>query len=157
MVHDGRSIHIRVENGRRPIEFTIPAELGDGAPFSFHITPGAFHRLNWLAARRVNEIFTGSSDTHAKDAAFRPSRTATRHLRMIQTLDGRIAGASHRDIAEVLFGDPAVRRGWSADGDLRAQVRYLARRSAELSSGGYRQLAGLIEDPGDSPAAPDSP
>jgi len=148
MLHDGHSIHIRVESECHPIELTIPSELADGHPFSFRVAPGAFQRLNWLAARRVNEILTGSRLIAAKGTVFRPSRTAVTHMRMIQTLDGRLAGASHRDIAAVIFGDHAIHRSWSADGELRAQIRYLVRRSAELASGGYRHLAGLNDNPG---------
>jgi hypothetical protein len=157
MFHDGRLIRIRVESGCHPIELTILPTLGDGVPFSFRVAPGAFQRVNWLAARRVNEILTGSVSAEANSRAFRPSRAAIMHLRMIQTLDGRRAGASHRDIAAAIFGDRAVARRWSADGELRAQLRYLVRRSNELSSGGYRRLVGLIDDPGDFEASPESP
>ena len=158
LLHDGRSIHIRVETGCRPIELTIPAALGEGAPFSFRVAPGAFQRINWLAAMRANEILTGSRLSAVEGRAFRPSRTAVTHMRMIQALDGRMAGASHRDIAAAVFGGHLVRRSWSADGELRAQIRYLVRRSSELASGGYWNLAGLGDySPGDFRTTADSP
>jgi hypothetical protein len=158
MVHDGRLIQVRIERGCRSTELTIPPELEDGLPFSFRVTPGRFHRLNWLAAQRVNEILTASRPTAVTGTAFRPTRTAVTHMRMIQILDGRAAGASHRDIATAVFGDQVVRRSWSADGELRAQVRYLVRRSAKLASNGYRHLAGLEDEaPGDFATVPDSP
>jgi len=73
-------------------------------------------------------------------------------------IDARAAGASHKDIAAAVFGDQVVRRSWSADGELRAQVRYLVRRSAKLASNGYRHLAGLDDEaPGDFATVPDSP
>ncbi len=79
-------------------------------------------------------------------------------MRMLQVLDGRAAGASHREIAAAIFGDQVIRRRWSADGELRAQVRYLTRRSTLLVSNGYRRLAGLDDpNPGDFPETRDSP
>jgi hypothetical protein len=157
LIHDGRSIHIQVECGRHPIQLTIPPDLGDGVQFSFRIVSGALGRLNWLAARRADQILAGSIRERPRSAVFRPSRAAVMHLRMIQALDGRTAGASHRDIAEVVFGKRAVHRDWSADSELRARMRYLVRRSTELASSGYRSLAGLKDNPGDFGRSPDSP
>jgi hypothetical protein len=71
------------------------------------------------------------------------SRAGALHLRALQALDGREAGASHREIAEVLFGEDAVRERWSADGELRAQVRYLLTRAHGFLNGGYLALAGI--------------
>lgn len=68
------------------------------------------------------------------------SRAGLLHLRALQALDGQQHGASHREIAEVLFGDEAVRARWSADGELRAQVRHLLSRANGLVAGGYLTL-----------------
>ena len=68
------------------------------------------------------------------------SRTALVHLRAFQALDGIAAEASHRTIARVLFGAEEVTRRWTADGELRAQVRYLVRRARAFRDGGYRSL-----------------
>lgn len=158
LIHDGQSIHIRIDTGRRTTELTIPSELEDGRPFSFRIAPGGFHRLNWLAARRANQVLTASLAAASTNAVFRPTRGAMLHMRMIQALDGRAVGASHREIAGAVFGKQIVDRSWSADGELRAQVRYLIRRSTVLASIGYRHLAGFDDKhPGDIAEAPDSP
>lgn len=71
------------------------------------------------------------------------SRANLLHLRALQALDARLDGASHREIAEVLFGAAAVRTRWSADGELRAQVRYLLSRANGLVHRGYLALAGV--------------
>lgn len=70
------------------------------------------------------------------------SRAGLLHLRALQALDGQQHGASHRDIAEALFGADAVRTRWSADGELRAQVRHLLSRARAFLNGGYLGLAG---------------
>lgn len=71
------------------------------------------------------------------------SRAGLLHLRALQALDGRHEGASHRELAEVLFGKDAVRTRWSADGELRAQVRHLLSRANGFVRGGYLALAGV--------------
>lgn len=62
------------------------------------------------------------------------------HLRALQALDGEVAGASHREIAEVIFGAEDVFQRWATNSELRAQVRYLLRRGHHLVNTGYRQL-----------------
>ncbi len=77
------------------------------------------------------------------------------HLRALQALDARQAGARHRDIAEALFGFDSVQSRWNADSELRAQVRHILARAEEFMRGGYLALAGVrqqpIHPPGDEP------
>lgn len=88
-----------------------------------------------------------------------PARPVTRaallHLRAVQALDAVQAGASHRDIAQALFGLEAVVLRWHEDGELRAQVRHLIRRAEAFMTGGYLALAGVSQPvskhPGDEP------
>lgn len=76
------------------------------------------------------------------------SRAGLLHLRALQALDGQQHGASHREIAEALFGADAVRARWSADGELRAQVRHLLTRAQGFLRGGYLALAGVSRKSG---------
>ncbi|EOX9906180.1 DUF2285 domain-containing protein, partial [Pseudomonas aeruginosa] len=69
----------------------------------------------------------------------RPAATALLELHTLQALDGTLAGASLRLVADVLFGP----EDWHADGALRARVRRLVRRGQRLMRGGYRRLAQL--------------
>lgn len=89
------------------------------------------------------------------DPARPVTRTALLHLRTLQALDASQAGASHRDIAQALFGLEAVVRRWHEDGELRAQVRHLLRRAKAYMTGGYLALAGVpqpaAKHPGDEP------
>jgi len=91
----------------------------------------------------------------AEDFTRTVTRAALLHLRALQALDGAQAGASHRDIAQALFGLEAVALRWQADGELRAQVRHLLRRAEAYMGGGYLSLAGIrrtaAERPGDEP------
>ena len=62
------------------------------------------------------------------------------HMHTLQALDGTLAGASQRGVAEVLFGINTVAERWYDDSDLRAQVRRLIRRGQTLMDGGYQRL-----------------
>jgi hypothetical protein len=77
------------------------------------------------------------------------TRAGLLHLRALQAIDASNDGASHRDIATALFGPEAVRTRWSADGELRAQLRHVLARAEEMLRGGYLRLAGI------APWAPD--
>jgi hypothetical protein len=55
-------------------------------------------------------------------------------------LDGRDAGASHREAAEVIFGTKRVRADWSARGGwLKERMRRALAKGEELRDGGYRR------------------
>src|SRR3546814_15729907 len=73
-----------------------------------------------------------SSDVCSSDLLARPTRGAVTHLRALQALDGALAGASHREIATVLFVEAEVAARWSPDSELRAQVRSLVQRGRAL-------------------------
>lgn len=64
-------------------------------------------------------------------------------LYTLQALDGTLAGASLRTVADALYGPDAVTAAWHADGDLRARVRRLVQRGKRLMCGDYRRLAQL--------------
>jgi hypothetical protein len=60
---------------------------------------------------------------------------------VLQALDGFLAGASQREIAEALFGVSQVRRDWrDAGGHMRDRVRRAIRRGRTLMTGGYLSL-----------------
>jgi hypothetical protein len=82
----------------------------------------------------------GSARLDSPAATAAASRAGATHMRMLQALDGAIAGASQRDIAMVLFGDRRASLDWSADSALRAQTRHAIRRARALMNGHYRRL-----------------
>ncbi|HEY9553150.1 DNA -binding domain-containing protein [Allosphingosinicella sp.] len=67
-----------------------------------------------------------------------PDVQMRRHLLALRVHDALSAGASQREIADVLFGSPT---GSSDRADsLRSRVRRLARESRRLATGGWRTL-----------------
>jgi len=73
-------------------------------------------------------------------AAFRPGRDLVVHFRTLRALDAQAVGASHREIAEALFGERDVWERWAKDGELRSYIRFLLRRGRRLVEGGYCRL-----------------
>lgn len=112
--------------------------LGDGYAFLVPSPTEPDHAAGVMT--RVRSAMQGTAEPTSGHPPALVSRAAIVHLRALQALDGIDAGASHRTIARVLFGADAVTRRWTADGELRAQVRYLVRRARALRDGGYRSL-----------------
>ncbi|WP_353642538.1 DUF2285 domain-containing protein [Mesorhizobium sp. WSM2239] len=71
-----------------------------------------------------------------------PHEKRSRRLHfVIRALDGSLAGASHRDIAQAVFGKGRVRADWMHPGDhLRDHIRRAVRRGRALMNGGYRDF-----------------
>lgn len=68
-------------------------------------------------------------------------KRASRWARMLQAHDGAVAGATHREIANTIFGAELVRSEWRGASDhLRLKVQRLLREARRLASGGYRSL-----------------
>lgn len=64
-----------------------------------------------------------------------------RWLVMLRVHDAVTAGASHREIAQALFGAARVAADWTAPSDaLRSSIRRLVRGADLLAGGGYRWL-----------------
>ena len=58
----------------------------------------------------------------------------------LRALDGRVAEASYREIAEALFGAARLpERGWKTH-DLRDRTACLVRLGVAMMQGGYRRL-----------------
>lgn len=75
-----------------------------------------------------------------------PPFAAKRLVTVLRAFDGVQAGASQRQIAEVLWGEAAVERNWDGASDcLRSQMQRLIRTGKQLVDGGYRRLLGAPE------------
>ncbi|BCM17691.1 DNA -binding domain-containing protein [Mesorhizobium sp. J8] len=69
---------------------------------------------------------------------FRPEARCRRLRFVLRALDGSLAGASYRDIAEVLLGQARVHADWADPRDhLRDRIRRAVRRGRALMNGGY--------------------
>ncbi len=149
----GTGLTLLTEVSAQRLRVSLGDDLADGAAYACTVPlgPGLRGQLDAFTTQAL--ILEGRAPATA------PARVATRgallHLRALQALDGAQAGASHRDIAQTLFGLEAVVRRWHADGELRAQVRHLLRRAEAYMQGGYLVLAGVgriaAQPPGDEP------
>lgn len=80
-------------------------------------------------------VFSGVSSARAQ--------TNARQAMALRVYDGLRAGASHRDIATVLYGDDRVDAEWRSETDsLKSRIRRLAKLANRLADGGYRALLG---------------
>lgn len=125
------------------MRLSLSGTLADGAAYASAVplTPSLRGQLGTFNAQAQ------ALEGHAPrvDPARAVTRAALLHLRALQALDASRAGASHRDIAEALFGLEAVVLRWHEDGELRAQIRHLMRRAEESMAGGYLAMAGAHE------------
>jgi len=132
---------LAAEISERRLRWALADDLADGATYACTIPlgPDLLGRLETFHAK------ARALEGHAPTSP--PSRPATRammvHLRALQALDAAQDGASHRDIAQTLFGLEEVVLRWHEDGELRAQVRHLLRRGQAYMDGDYLTLAGF--------------
>ncbi|CDX53847.1 conserved hypothetical protein [Mesorhizobium plurifarium] len=69
---------------------------------------------------------------------FPPEARGSRLRFVLRALDGSVAGASYRDIAEALIGHTRVRADWTDPRDhLRDRIRRAVTRARLLMNGGY--------------------
>jgi len=150
---DGRDLSLTADLSAQRMRLSLSGALADGAAYASAVplTPRLRGQLDAF------NVQAEALEGHAPhlDPARAVTRAAQLHLRALQALDASQAGASHRDIAQALFGLEAVVLRWHEDGELRAQVRHLLRRAEALMTGGYFVLAGVsrpaAKHPGDEP------
>lgn len=147
------SLTLLAEVSSHRLQVSLAGDLGDGEPYAVTVPLGRSLRGQLDAFNMQALALRGVTPSAMPVRA--SSRAALLHLRALQALDGLQAGASHREIAQVLFGAETVAKRWQADGELRAQVRHLLRRAEAYMHGGYRALAGVegsaAQPPGDEP------
>jgi hypothetical protein len=148
---EGSDLTLTADTSALRMKLSLSGSLSDGAAYasSAPMTPQLRGQLDLLAAHA--QALEGLAPQF--ESARKVARSGLLHLRALQALDASQAGASHRDIAQALFGLDAVVRRWHADGELRAQVRYLLRRAEKFMAGGYLSLVGVshgaANDPGE--------
>lgn len=148
---DGHDWALTADLSAQRMRLSLSGALEDGAAYASAVplTPHLRGQLDTFNAQA--QALEGH--TPQIDPARPATRAALLHLRALQALDASQAGASHRDIAQALFGLEAVVLRWHEDGELRAQVRHLLRRAEAFMTGGYLVLAGVshpaVKHPGD--------
>lgn len=146
-------MNITAEHGPNRLRVSLSTALGDGAAYGLTVPLDAHLRTRLPGYQvQANAVQGQWPPVSVKKI----TRASLLHLHALQALDASQAGARHRDIAGALFGVDAVRKRWTADGELRAQVRHLLTRAEGFMRGGYLALAGVRQlhtsAPGDDPA-----
>ncbi|MGP1683725.1 MAG: DUF2285 domain-containing protein, partial [Giesbergeria sp.] len=149
LIHDGRRLVLVARQPGCCLRLALAPALEDGMAYVYAIracqTPCAHFRAlaGELDKLQADKLQAANTATPAGVVKPRPSPSSLLELHTLQALDGTLAGASLRTVADVLFGSDAVAEGWHADGNLRARVRRLVQRGKKLMLGGYRRLAQL--------------
>lgn len=156
LLHFGEQISCAADIAPAPLRVTLDTRLSEGDPFGYVLLSGTHVPDRWRAvARHLARLNSCATKTTGPVAA---SREVIGHMRGLQALDGKAQHASHRQIAEVVFGPERVEQSWDPDSELRAQVRHLLRRAEGLVDGGYQRLLGhRSAGDGDPPRDLESP
>jgi hypothetical protein len=132
--------HLLIVNSHRAVQLAVRgASLSRPSYLLTELNlPPSKERLRLTAIADFNALI-GSACRPGERAQSLPSCDRLRLV--LQALDGFLAGASQREIAEALFGVSRVSRDWrDSGGHLRDRVRRAVRRGRTLMNGGYRSL-----------------
>lgn len=140
LTHDGKRLVLTTQLVNRMLRMAISPALEDGMAYVYAVRAGCKLPERWRAIEAELKLLDAAKVHRTAIATGRPGRTSMLHMRTLQALDGTLAGASQRGVAEVLFGIAAVTERWYDDGDLRAQVRRMIWRGQTLMDGGYHRL-----------------
>jgi hypothetical protein len=132
---DGRHIMVRLDNGDLRLLFSGPADrplaavlpLDDDLP----IRATAALRLWARMAEQPNQ---------QEDPLALTRQRRDRLVLMVRALDGHLAEASYREIAEALFGIRRVERETWKTSSLRDRTIRLVKGGVDLMRAGYRRL-----------------
>lgn len=132
---EGAQVIIATDGETHRLLFESPGELADELALELRLDAPDGDREQFDAARRF--LFAREGESPRRLPAH---PRAPLMMRMLQTVDGRTAGASLREIAEVLFGPDEVAAEWGRSDRLKARVRYLERRGMAFVRGAWRVL-----------------
>jgi hypothetical protein len=115
-------------------------ELGEGGQAAALLPLDDAFRLRAQSAMRFERRLRGLP-SGAPPQSWGITRRYRRRLHlMVRALDGHLAEASYREIAEALFGAEAITRyGWKTS-SIRGQAIRLVRDAVGMMRGGYRKL-----------------
>jgi hypothetical protein len=147
----GPDLALMADVSAQRMRLLLSGALTDGAPYATAVP------LTPQLRGQLHAFHTHAALLEGKPVPVASARTVTRaallHLRALQALDAWQAGANQREIAEALFGAEVADARWTADSELRAQVRHLLARAKGLMDGGYLALAGVRQPPRTAPGA----
>lgn len=137
VAEDGR--HLLIGPPSAPSTAVAPAGLMACAPLAAMVPLDLDTPLRVEAVLKLWRSLTGRPEGRRPDA-LTPMRRE-RLAQMLRAVDARRAGATRRDIAEVLFGPGRVPAGVEFDDHaLRSRAARLIREGLAMIDGGYRKL-----------------
>jgi hypothetical protein len=139
LTHEGKHVLLTSQLPTGVLRLALSPQLGTGMAYSPALRAGPAAAARWAGAQPTLALLE-RTEQPAGTTASRPASSTLLNMRTLQAIDGKLAGASQREIAEVLFGLEAVGQHWGADSELRAQIRRWLRRADTFIEGGYRQL-----------------
>ena len=132
---DGEYFVVRHETGR--ITAVMVAGANPAIPLAALIPLDASFPARSAAALRLSRMLSQGQLQRAPDP-LTPQRRQRLRL-ALRALDGRLAKATYRELAQVLFGGPQDSNSWKTH-ELRDRTIRLVRIGLDLMRGGYRAL-----------------
>ncbi|WP_244672989.1 MULTISPECIES: DUF2285 domain-containing protein [unclassified Mesorhizobium] len=128
----------------RDTEYTLQLAVSGADilhPVSLHteaIWPAMFSKHRLRALECLNALSVGQ---HLPGRLFPREKRGPRLTFVLRALDGSLAGASHRELAEALVGQRRAHADWRDPRDhLRDRIRRAVSRGRALTNGGYRDF-----------------
>ncbi len=138
-VQEGEVCHVLLAEEGRSLQLEIRGSLS-GASLVTPALPGRQHAANRVTAiRRLNDAVTHGE---LRPQLYPRDKRGPRLIKVVQALDGWLAGAHHREIAVSLFGANRVTSEWSNGDHLRDQVRRAIGYGRSLMESGFRRILG---------------
>ena len=135
----GASDHLLLSDGFRTIRLDgPPGTFSRSCSLRFCIEGVAAAETQLLTLRRFLALVRHGRFSHSLHPR---ERRARRWVLLLRAADALAAGASQREIAQVLLGGRAQVTGWRMhEPSLRSQAQRLVRGSRRLAAGGYRRF-----------------
>ena len=135
----GRELLLLTDNAGQ-----IQLEIADGTvgegPVRLHYQLNGFHSID-AKLRTLVRLSAFQRLGRFPKSLFPPETAASKWVKALQAYDGMAAGASHREIASVLFGERLVQEEWNGRSDfLRLRVQRLLHYGRKMVNGGYKHL-----------------
>jgi hypothetical protein len=140
LTHDGKRLVLTCQVVGHVWRVALSPALSDGMAHAFALPADGGLRSRLRTTEADLAFLDGVKGSRSGVASVMPSRPAMLHMHALQTLDGMLAGASQRDVAEVLFGVRIVAECWDENCELRSRVRRLMRRGRRYMTSDYQRL-----------------
>jgi hypothetical protein len=138
---DAGTTHILFAENGRQLHLSVEKDSTAGpALMTPAVAPLAVTGKRSQALRRLSDL---AEHGELREHLYPAEARAPRFARILQALDGALAGARHRDIAVSLFGERRVTQDWtSPDNHLRDHVRRAVAQGRTMMAEGFVRLLG---------------